>query len=51
MKDQELNFEGVEQQQFDARFAAALTRIRRLPVAQVGNVQIWELDTPIDTPR
>ncbi len=43
--------EGVEQQQFDARFAAALTRVRRLPVTQVGNVQIWELDTPIDAPR
>lgn len=43
--------EGPEQQQFEARFAAVLPRVRRLPVTQVGNVQIWELDTLLGTPR
>lgn len=35
--------EGSEQAQFDGAFADALTRLRRLPAGQVGNVQIWEL--------
>jgi hypothetical protein len=36
--------EGAEQRQFEARFADALTRVLRLPVTQVGNVQIWQLE-------
>jgi hypothetical protein len=36
--------EGIEQQQFERRFAEPLTRVRRLPVGQDANVQIWQLD-------
>jgi hypothetical protein len=38
--------EGIEQQQFERKFAEPLTRIRRLPVGQDANVQIWQLDVP-----
>jgi len=36
--------EGEEQQRFAQRFADALTRLRRFPHGQVGNVQIWKIE-------
>lgn len=40
--------EGVEQRQFEDRFADALTRLRRLPLGQERNVHVWQLASARD---
>lgn len=38
--------EGIEQRQFETRFAEPLTRLRRLPLGQERNVHVWQLASP-----